>query len=136
VVVPFRAICNRRLAAEAVHLRPAGHAGFDTVAFTVAADLSVEELDELWSLRPWAHQTHVALDDVEQLGELVQRRSAHDLSDARAAVHTLDTTGRLTVGQLEFGVGGAGRAHRAELEAVEDLSITSHAGLAEHDRSG
>src|ERR1044072_250656 len=65
VVVPLDAVLERRLAAQALHLRPAGEAGLDAVAVAVAVDVLLDRAHESRALGTRAHARHVALADVE-----------------------------------------------------------------------
>src|SRR5215203_1518329 len=51
VVVPLDPVREGCLAAQAVHLRPAGDTGLDSMAVAVAVDALLEETDELRPLR-------------------------------------------------------------------------------------
>src|ERR1044071_4888361 len=136
VVVPLDAIAQRGLAAEAVDLGPAGDAGLDAVAVAVAADVGLEQLDELRALRARAHQRHVAAQDVEELRQLVEGRAAQQPPDPGAAVDALDAARRAALAGAEALGGGVGRAHRAELVEVEERAVATDAALAEDDRAG
>src|SRR5215207_8815748 len=136
VVVPLDAVVERRLPAQSLHLRPPGQAGLDAVAVAVAVDVLLEGANEVRALGTRPDDRHVAAQDVEQLRQLVERQTAHDLPDARAAVDALDAAGRLAVLRHELGLGRRRDAHRAELEHVELAAVEADAALAEEDRTG
>lgn len=71
------------------NLRPAGKAGFDDVAVAVKRDAALELIDKIFLLGARADQTHVALQDIEKLRQLVQAGfadKAADAGDARVAL--------------------------------------------------
>lgn len=78
-------------------------------------------------VRPWAHQTHVALEYVEELRELVDVRTPHDVAEAELA--------RVVLGGLQP-VGILVHVHRAELQAVKLPPVQSVALLFEDDGAG
>src|SRR4051794_2343827 len=138
-VVPLGAVAQRGLAAEAVHLRPAGHARLDAVAVRVAVDLLLEQPDVGGALGALAHDRHLATQDVEELRQLVERVAAQQRADGGAAVGALDSARRRVLREQHQDVVGSvrvGHAHRAELEEVELAPVAAHAALAEEDRAG
>src|SRR5215212_3637400 len=91
VVVPLHAIAQGGLPAQAVHLRPSGDSRLDAMAVGVTLDAGAEQVYELGALRPRPHEAHVAPDDVDELGELIEAGASHERSHARAPVEALDT---------------------------------------------
>src|SRR2546427_5754822 len=85
VKVVLDALAERSVAAPAVDLGPAGDAGLDAVASHVVRNGLAELVDEEGALRPGADQAHVALQDVDELGQLVQTGAAQEGTDGRAA---------------------------------------------------
>src|SRR5690606_6579651 len=73
VLEPFAEGC---VASEAVDLGPTGHTGLDVLSEHVAAPVFAEALDEFGALGAGADEGHVALEDVEELGEFVEAGSA------------------------------------------------------------
>src|SRR5215475_134289 len=63
VEVVLNPLVERRVAAPAVHLRPAGHAGFHLVAQHVLRNAVLELLDEMRPLRPRTDNRHVSAKD-------------------------------------------------------------------------
>src|SRR5918912_2127514 len=102
VVVPLDPVRERGLAAQAVDLRPPGDAGLDAVAVLVAADAPLEQLDELRALGARPDNAHLAAQDVEELGQLVDRDPPHEPADRRATVRALDAAGRGVVRQQDL----------------------------------
>ena len=129
-VVELGPLGDRRLPPQPVHLRPAGDAGLDAVAVVVAVDVLAEELDELRPLGARPDEAHLALQDVQELRQLVDRRPAEKLADARPAVDPFDAA-RGAV-ELERDRPGDGlRVHRAELENLETAAVATDPRLAE-----
>src|SRR5690349_2692768 len=83
VVVPLDAVLERRLAAETVHLRPAGDPRLDALAVAVAVDALLEHAREVRPLGAGADEAHVALEHVQQLRQLVERGLAHEAAERR-----------------------------------------------------
>src|SRR5262249_22311612 len=105
-----------RVTAPAVDLGPAGHARLDAVTGHVVGDRLAELLDEHGSLRPRAHQAHVALEYIDKLRQLVQAGRAQERPQARAARVVFlrpDSAGLL------LGID----AHAAELEHLELAAV-------------
>src|SRR5215475_12451709 len=78
VEVVFDALIERRVAAPAVHLRPAGQAGLHLVAEHVLRNAMLELLDEMRPFGPRTDDGHVAAQDVPELRQLVQVRAAQE----------------------------------------------------------
>ena len=123
VVVPLDAVLERRLAAQAVDLRPAGDADLDAVAVVVAVDVSFEKARRSSGARAAGRRCSCRPDDVEQLRQLVERRAAHELADrACGGRRPRRRRGRASSGWSASSAGfGVAAAHRAELEHVERL---------------
>src|ERR1051325_8024564 len=85
VEVVFDALLERRLAAPAVHLRPAGDTGLHLVAQHVLRDAVLELFDEEGALGARADDRHVALQHVPELRQLVQIEAPQPASDGRRA---------------------------------------------------
>src|SRR5450759_4507308 len=73
------------VAAPAVDLRPAGHAGADAVAQHVLRKLLLEFSDELRPLRAGPDEGHLPPQDIDELRQLVQAPSPQVPPDPRAA---------------------------------------------------
>ena len=86
-----------------------------------------ELVHELRQLRARAHQAHIAPEDVEELGELVDGVAAHKGAEGRAA--------RVARHRPAVGLAVV-QAHGAELVHVEALAIAPHALLLEDDGAG
>src|SRR5918999_1003809 len=99
VVVPLDPVRERRLAAQPVHLRPAGDTGLHAVAVLVTGHAPLEQLDELRPLGPRPDDAHLAPQDVEELGQLVDREPPDQLPDRGTPVHALHAAGRGVLGQ-------------------------------------
>ena len=91
---------------------------------------------------PRSHETHVALDDVDQLGKLVDARLAEETADRR---HTGVERQFLLFRPFELGVRMIREVliqaffrtddHRAEFEAAEGLAIPANAPMAKENRA-
>ncbi len=115
------------VAAEAVDLRPAGHAGFDEVAREVVRDLAGELVDVIGALGARADEAHVAAEDVPELGKLVDVPATKEGADAEKA--------RVAAGggvARRVGGGGVG-SHAAKFVEREGAMAGADAGLAEED---
>jgi len=109
-----------------VDLRPAGDAGFEEVAKVVAGDGGFVVADEFVPLGAWADHTHVAEEDVEELGEFVESAGAQEASDA----------GDAGVGGLGVFIArllGGAAAHGAQFVEFEGAAVLADAGLGEED---
>ena len=71
------------------------------MAVRVAVNILTEAVGELRSFRPRADQAHVPPQDVDQLGQLVQRGLPQEAADVRAPVLALDPAGSGVGGELE-----------------------------------
>src|SRR5690349_8227197 len=83
VVVPLDAVGERRLATQAVDLRPARDPGLDAETVAVAVDALFEHAREVGPLGAGADKAHVALEHVQQLRQLVERGLAHEAAERR-----------------------------------------------------
>src|ERR1700722_5271720 len=120
-------------AAPAVDLRPAGDAGFDTVAREIAVDGLVEQPAlqlALHRMRAGPDQRKIALEhDVEQLRQLIKAGLANEAADAGDAAIVLGhDLGGERIGLIVV--------ERAELEDVDALVVETKTLLAEQHRSG
>ena len=102
-----------------VHLRQAGNAG--AYAHAVAAGGGIEGGHLLGNPRARADEGHVAGEDVEQLGEFIQRAGAQKLANPGGAL--------LVRQQVTLSI--AGIAHGTELNDTEATATTPHALLQE-----
>src|ERR1019366_9044422 len=112
-----------------VDLRPAGDAGAHAVALAVIGNLFAEGFDELGALGAGADDGHLAFEDVEELGQLVEAdgaKKAADFGDAGIVLLCPYGAGG------EFGVD----AHGTELVHGEERAIETDAGLAVEHGSG
>src|SRR5207253_6640442 len=119
VEVVLDALLERRIPAQAVDLRPAGHARLDLVAQHVARDLASELVDEERPLGPRSDEAHLTTENVKELRQFVEAPSAQKGADRRAAVvarlRPHGSRGGLRVG-----------SHRPELEHREGPAIEPH----------
>ncbi len=113
------------VAAETVDLGPAGHAGFDEMARKVVRDFAGELVNVVGAFGARTDETHVAAEDVPELGEFVDVPAAEEATDAEEA--RIVRGGGLVGG---VGCGGVG-AHAAELVEREAAMAGADAGLAE-----
>ena len=97
-----------------VDLRPAGDAGAHFVSACLLGGVAGKISH---GKRAGADERHLPGEDVEELREFIQRRSAEKSSEARKAL----------------GVGLVARAHRAQLEKLERDAALAGAGVAEED---
>lgn len=115
------------LAAEARHLCPARDAGFAEEAYHVVVDELVVHRGVHEHVRARADDAHVALEDVEELGQLVDVGAAHQVAERELAGVVL--RGLQRVGILID-------VHGAELVAIKLLSVHARALLEEEDGAG
>ncbi len=109
LVVETGTFVDGGVAPQPVDLGQSRETGRRPVPSLVARHLGPELLDEEGALRTWADQRHVALQDVPQLGELVQPRQPEDSTDA----------GHRLVGGAPLDVGSRVDPHRPELEDLD-----------------
>src|SRR5215472_3930690 len=83
IKVVLDSLVERRVAAPAVYLGPARHAGLHLVAQHVLRNAVLELLDEMRALRPRADNRHVAAQDVPQLRQLIKIRPPEELAERR-----------------------------------------------------
>ena len=103
-----------------VGLCPPGDAGEDVVAAGMLQRVAGQIVHRQ---RPWAHQAHVAPQDVDEGGQLVEARGSEHPPERGEA----DAIG---LGPLA----GGGGAHGAELHQLERLTTPTRPGLPEQDR--
>jgi hypothetical protein len=115
------------LAAQAVDLRPAGDARQHVVAPRIARDLLLVFAIVRERVRARADQRHVALDDVDELRQLV------DVPFAQGSPETRDA--RIVAPRLLHHVAVVQRHHGAELDDAEFLLVEAVAPLAEYRRT-
>ena len=119
------ALLNRGVAPQAVDLGPTGDTGTDLMLHHIQRDLFFKLLNIMWDLRPGSHQAHIPLEDIEQLGQLVN--------------------GTLLEQGAEFGLTGVGvpapsgvllcvDPHGAEFIHLEGLVVAAHPLLLEDHR--
>src|ERR1019366_8392540 len=112
-----------------VDLRPAGDAGPHAVALPVVGNLLVEGFDELGALRAGAHDGHLALQDVEELRQLVEADGADDAADGGDARIVL-------LGPYRAGADLGIDTHGTKLIHGEQRVVEANASLAVEHRSG
>src|SRR5256885_8070771 len=115
------------LAAEAVHLRPAGDAGQHVVAARIARDLLLVFSIVRKRVRARANQRHVALEHVDELRQLVDVPSSQEAAKAGDA--------RVVATSLAHHVAVFERGHGAELDDAEFLLVEAIAPLHEEQRA-
>ncbi len=139
VVVESGTVGDRGLPAQPVGLGPAGDPALDAVAVGIAGHLGRKLFDELGPLGPGADQAHVAAQDVEQLGQLVQRAGPQHPAEAGTAIDSLDPAGcrslrwNKVLGPFELSVlrpvvlcrvlRPKALSHRPELENLKQLAV-------------
>jgi hypothetical protein len=103
-----------------VDLGPAGDARLHGQAPALALGVAVD-LDR--HRRPRAHDRHVAAQDVDEVGHLVERRAPQQAPDAGDP--------RVSLAHRQAGAHVLGACdHRAQLEHVEGAAVLAHAPLA------
>src|SRR5207247_2972112 len=116
----------------APHLREPGQPGTDDQALPVRGQLVRQLLEEDGPDRAWADEAHVAPQDVDELGNLVELRRLQPLADRRElalrAPHELLAKVRA---EARLGVG----PQRAELQHREDAAPAAPSLAAIEDRS-
>ena len=116
--IPCDALSEGEVVAPA-DLGQTGDAGAD--AHAQGAGGAVEGIHLLRNPRAGADEGHVALEDVEQLGELIQRGGAQELAHEGGAFFVRE--------EIAFRIASVG--HGAELDDAEGLAATADAGLQE-----
>ena len=110
------------LTTEARHLRPAGDARLDEMAYHILLDELIVLLSMSQHVRSWPHNTHIAYKDVPELRQLIDVCLAHEITERELARVVL--SGLQTVGITIY-------MHGAELVAIEITPIESRATLSE-----
>src|SRR5580765_1071270 len=105
-------------------LRPARDARANRGPQRVIRDAFSEELEVRDRMRPRAHEIHVATDDVDELGQLVETEFPEPFADPRDPV-------AVVVHPLRRGP--VGHAHRPEFDQLEPLSVQAEAVLDEKE---
>ena len=93
----------------------------------IVRNLLGKSLHELRTLRPGAHQRHLASQHIKELRQLVQPKPAKKLSDAGSAWVVLGCPHRAG---LRLGVG----PHRTEFVHPEQNPVLAHTHLSVKDR--
>src|SRR5688572_13367310 len=119
-------LLDRGVAAQAVHLRPAGDTGLLDVATHVSGDALRKLLHEMRPLWPRPNYAHLTEQPIEELGQLTQPVVALEPTDAGDSWVVLRRPDRAALG---LGVGH----HRAELERIEWQTIQADALLGKKD---
>lgn len=115
------------VAAQAVHLGPAGDAGAHLLADEVEGDLLLEVAHMVGDLGAGADQAHVTFEDIEKLGKFIHAELADEAAEAGFA--------RVGVG-APAGLLGAGDPHAAELEHLKRLAILADPFLLKKNGAG
>ena len=110
------------------HLSPARDARLNTVANGVERNFLGQFVHKIRTLGAWAHQTHVAFEDAENLRQLIDPQFANDLPDASHAI--VFEAGPLRL-SIFFSIG----AHAAKLDHVEGLAVEAYSLLAIENRA-
>src|SRR5689334_6012997 len=108
-------------------LRPTGESGRNQMALFVIGDLFSQLRDEMRPPRSRADETHLALEDVPELRNLIDANLANDAADARRAVVAFRRPDR----SFLLGVD----AHRAKLRQDKRASVFTDAFLFVKDRT-
>src|SRR5262245_47403491 len=122
VQVVLDALLDRRVAAPAVDLRPAGDAGLHLVAQHVLRNLVLELLDKEWALGAWPDDRHVAAENIPELRQLVDVKAAEPAAEwrrTRIVVARPDRTGHIL----------SVYEHCSELVNLEGFAVEAHALL-------
>src|SRR5258705_1074149 len=126
VEVVLDPLLDRRVAAPAVDLGPAGDPRLHLVAEHVAWHAAPELLDEARALRPRPHEAHLAVQHVEELRQLVEARPPQGNAERGTPRIILARPHR---SRLRLGV----HPHRPELQHPEAPAVDPHALLAIED---
>src|SRR4051812_26459789 len=121
-------LLDRGLPAQAIHLRPAGHARLLLVPVRVARNRAGELLDEVGTLRAGTNQTHLTQQHIHELRQLVDGQATHERAESGGA----------EIVRLRHHGTGAGLrvdAHRAELHELERSPVQAQALLRVEDRA-
>jgi hypothetical protein len=106
------------------------------VPLAVAVDVALELRHELGPLGTRPDHAHLALENVQELRQLVDRGGAEERAEPRPPVFPLHPARAHVVGEYEFrGLGRAAReAHGPELQDLEGPAVSADANLTEEDR--
>ena len=108
-------------------LGPTQQTGFDIKAPHVEGDVFLELLDKIEPFRTRAHQTHIALEEIEALGDLIEMQSAqHDTCPGHARIPAADpyrSGGLFCIGD-----------HGTKFEHGEQLAVFAHPLLPKQHR--
>ena len=113
--------------AQAIHLRPAGHAGLDVVTPEHPADLVGKHLVVGQRVRPRPDQRHLPAQHVQELRQFVDVRPPQDRAHARHARIVAD-------GLAKPGARIIHAVHAAEFQHLDRLVVEAEARLAEQRR--
>src|SRR5262249_46206789 len=119
---------ERRVAAPAVHLRPASNPGLHLVSKHVLWNSTLELIDEKRALRPWPDNRHFAFQDVPELRKLVQIEATEEAAE-RSAPRVIVARPHRSRGVLSVD------EHRAELVHGEGAPVEAHPLLTIEDRA-
>ncbi len=107
------------IASPAIDLSPPRQTCLDLVAEHVIGNVVFKFLDQLGPFRPRSDETHLPLQDIEELRQFIQARLSKDLSD-RGPTGIIGLCPDRT--RLPFGI----RDHGTKLQHLKDLSVKSH----------
>ncbi len=125
--VQFNPFFDAGVSAVAVYLGPAGNAGLHLVLHHVERNGFLELLDEIGELRPGADQAHIAFEDVDELGQLVQAQFSQETAELRPAVILVFAPGGIFLFVL---------FHAAEFQHFEFFSPVTDSCLFKKNRAG
>src|SRR5438552_7606050 len=130
VVINARLHLRERLGlpAVAVHLGPAGDSRLDLVPLHVAPDQLAVHLVVRHGVRPGSDDAHAALQDIDELRQLVERGPAYAGSQPPHA--------RAAPAALPAGYAVLGDGHGAELVEDDCVAVEAVAAVPENRRPG
>src|SRR3990172_97811 len=129
VEVALDPLLERGIAPPAVYLGPPGNPCLHLVPEHIFGDPLSKLLDEDRPFRAGTHQAHLAPQDIEQLGQLIQRGQAQHGANRRSAPVVAGCPNRP-------GVTLSVVSHGSELQHLKRPAVEAHPLLAVEDRTG
>src|SRR6266487_7134654 len=115
-----------------IHLRPSGDPRFHQVPKMIKRNYLLVAFCALSPFRAWADQAHVTLEDIPELGHLIEPQSPQPTADTR---HARITFARVEIGRLLSRLILVAHEHRAELICLKNVTFASDPRLPEDCRS-
>ncbi len=127
-IVMANPLLQARVAAPAIHLRPAGHARPGDVPGVVMRHAGLEALDQLRPLWTRSDQAHIPFKNVPKLGHLINVPLAHEGANSEPArIVFLRPLWPILLFRI--------RAHTSQLDHPKKPAVEPHSNLAVEDRA-